>query len=249
MASTATRQQNFKTNQKKQQRRNSSWLSIRHDAVPSQEKMTVFWSSFQLLLHSLQFSYTDYHLKDLMREISLALAGNAPDDSRVCDEDLWTWADVMSGDTCWHQCCSCITSFMLLKYCHICILFISLGAVERWTWDDVGQRLQRTSGDWTTTQILPTPFSPPHKNIISIYFTGYSKMSADLERMERVCPEMTVSWRDKRKVLITGPNWTKKHTHNGPDMDYFILFKTKRRPRDIGVMIFVLFGDYILLLN
>lgn len=38
--------------------------------------------------HCPQLSYTDYHLKDLMRGILLAMAGNAPGDSRVCDEDL-----------------------------------------------------------------------------------------------------------------------------------------------------------------
>lgn len=36
----------------------------------------------------------------LMRGILLAVAGNAPDDSRVCNEDLETEADVMLTDTC-----------------------------------------------------------------------------------------------------------------------------------------------------
>lgn len=35
-----------------------------------------------------------------MKGILLAVAGNAPDDSRVCDEDLEMQADVMLSDTC-----------------------------------------------------------------------------------------------------------------------------------------------------
>lgn len=57
-------------------------------------------------LHSsppLQLAQTDYHLGDLMKGISLAMAGNAPDDSRACDEDLETLADVMLSDTCMHS--------------------------------------------------------------------------------------------------------------------------------------------------
>lgn len=75
--------------------------------------------------HCPQLSYTDYHLKDLMRGISLAMAGNAPNDSRVCDEDLDPLADVMLSDTCmhsqaWHQ-----------WWPHIQPGFI-LGAAEQW---------------------------------------------------------------------------------------------------------------------
>lgn len=87
---------------RKTETRNNSCLRIRHSVVffGSRRRKSVFWSSFLPLLHSLrssantapptnsELSYTDYHLKDLMREILLALAGNAPNDSRVCDEDL-----------------------------------------------------------------------------------------------------------------------------------------------------------------
>lgn len=47
--------------------------------------------------------YTDYYLEELMRGISLAVAGNAPDDSYVCDEDLEMGADVMMSDTRMHS--------------------------------------------------------------------------------------------------------------------------------------------------
>lgn len=120
MASTVTRQQNLKTNQKNQERRNNSWLSIRHGAVPSQEKM---WEN----IFSPCFTHSNLQPPPPILLYRLALKGlnegNLVSPGRECTRWL-TCLQRRFGDLSWcHVEWHMLTSALFLYYL-ICALKI-----------------------------------------------------------------------------------------------------------------------------
>lgn len=103
MAPTVTRLQDFDTNQRDGEIKPRLTLHEMLRSAPRLPQEKNRWISGPVsapTLHPSKLSYTDYLLKAL---ILLAMAENAPDDSRVCDEAWGIWADVMLRGTCWHQ--------------------------------------------------------------------------------------------------------------------------------------------------
>ena len=163
-----------------------------------------FFFFFFPQLSTPQLSYTDYYLKGLMRGISLAVAGNAPDDSRVCEEDLQSWCHVewhthaFNGLTSARSCINSLTCKMLRCF----VLFVFL------LW-------QRKSSNWAPLKIthkIPHVFIYEKHNQCLALWTFRDE---DMSRFgERKWNKGTPGWREnglRRQSLSHRDNRTEDY--------------------------------------